>query len=96
VRQSARRSASWARPLLLIAAFGGLLALLGTWLALDSPRCPPLATCSTGGGEWIMLIGLGMATLSGLVAIGRVVLKVIVKLDGDRQPARADEPKRPE
>jgi hypothetical protein len=75
-----------ARVLTTSGALGGLLALLGTWLALRGPHSP--AQAAPGGAELVMVAGLGLALLSGLVALGRFGLGLIRKLDSERRPVR--------
>lgn len=72
---------------------GGLVALLGTWLAIRGPHAPHESP--PGGGELLMVAGLGLALLSGLVALGRFGLGLIRKLDGDRRPVRVRSSKGP-
>jgi hypothetical protein len=71
---------------------GGLLALLGAWLAIKGPHSSPQS--ASGGGELLMVTGLGTALLAGLISLARFLLGLIRKLDGDRRPARVSDSKR--
>jgi hypothetical protein len=67
------------------------LALLGTWLAIKGPHSS--AQSPSGGGELLMVAGLGTALFAGLIALGRFLLGLIRKLDGDRRPTRISDAK---
>ncbi len=82
-----------ARLLSAAGALGGLLALLGTWLSVQSPHSSHQS--APAGGELMMVAGLGLALLSGLIALGRFGLGLIRKLDGERRPARVSSTKGP-
>jgi hypothetical protein len=88
---SAHRSA---RLLTAGGALGGLLALLGAWLAIRGPHSSLEST--SGGGELVMMTGLGLALFCGLAALSRFGLGLIRKLDGDRRPTRLGSKGRPE
>jgi hypothetical protein len=62
------------------------LALLGAWLALKGPHSS--LQSASGGGELLMVAGLGLALLSGAVALTRFGLGLIRKLDRERRPVR--------
>ncbi len=73
-----------ARLLTASGAFGGLLALLGAWLALKGPHSS--VQSASGAGELLMVSGLAVAGFSGLVASGRFLFGLIRKLDSERPP----------
>ncbi|HEY4106953.1 MAG TPA: hypothetical protein VGM44_23795 [Polyangiaceae bacterium] len=83
VPNQARKSA---RLLTASGALGGLLALLGTWLALRGPHSS--LENPAGGGEIVMVFGLVVAAISGFVALSRFGLGLIRKLDSERRPTR--------
>jgi hypothetical protein len=71
-------------------AVGGLLAVLGAWLSIKGPHSSPQS--ASGGGELVMVVGLGVALFCGLAALARFGLGLIRKLDGDRRPVRLKDP----
>jgi hypothetical protein len=77
----ARRSA---RLLTASGAFGGLLAVLGAWLALKGPHSS--VQSASGGGELLMVLGLSLAGFSGALALGRFLIGLIRQLDSERRP----------
>ncbi|HEX3777551.1 MAG TPA: hypothetical protein VHV51_23940 [Polyangiaceae bacterium] len=83
VPNQARKSA---RLLTASGALGGLLALLGTWLALRGPHSS--LENPSGGGELVMMLGLIVAAVSGFVALSRFGFGLIRKLDRERRPVR--------
>ena len=75
-----------ARVLTAGGALGGLLALLGAWLALRGPHSS--VQSPSGGGELLLVTGLVIALLSGLTALARFGVGLILKLDSERPPTR--------
>ncbi len=73
-----------ARLLTTTGALGGLLALLGAWLALKGPHSS--VQSASGGGELLMVSGLSLAGFSGALALGRFLIGLIRKLDSERRP----------
>jgi hypothetical protein len=90
-RRTPNRTHRSARLLTTGGAVGGLLTLLGAWLAIKGPHSS--LQSPSGGGELVMVAGLGVALLSGLVALARFGLGLIRKLDSERRPARVSSPK---
>jgi hypothetical protein len=82
-----------ARLLTTAGAVGGLLALLGTWLAIRGPHSG--LQSAPGGGELVMVAGLGVALLSGVIALGRFGVGLIRELDSERRPTRVPNAKDP-
>ena len=89
-RTAPNRTHRSARLLTTAGASGGLLALLGAWLAIKGPHSLPES--ASGGGDLLMVTGLGLALLSGLVALSRFGLGLIRKLDSERRPVRVRGP----
>jgi hypothetical protein len=89
-RTAPNRTHRSARLLTTVGASGGLLALLGAWLAIKGPHSAPES--ASGGGDLLMVTGLGLALLSGLVALARFGLGLIRKLDSERRPVRVRGP----
>jgi hypothetical protein len=85
-RPAPNRAHRNARLLTTGGALGGLVALLGAWLALKGPHSS--VQSASGGGELVMVAGLGLALLCGLVALARFLIGLIRKLDGERRPVR--------
>lgn len=83
-RPAPNRAHRSARLLTATGAFGGLFALLGAWLALKGPHSS--VQSASGGGELLMVSGLSLAGFSGLLALGRFLLGLVRKLDGERRP----------
>jgi hypothetical protein len=65
---------------------GGLVALLGAWLALKGPHSS--VQSASGGGELVMVTGLGLALFCGLAALARFLVGLIRQLDDERRPVR--------
>jgi hypothetical protein len=84
----ARRSA---RLLSTGGALGGLLGLIGAWLAIRGPHASVQGR--SGAAEILMVAGLGLALCCGLVATLRFGLGLIFQLDGQRRPVRLKGPK---
>ena len=72
-------------------AVGGVLALLGAWLAIRGPHASVQGR--SGVSEILMVTGLGIAFVCGLLAALSVGLGVIMKLDSQRRPVRLKDPK---
>jgi hypothetical protein len=72
-------------------ALGGLLAVIGAWLAIRGPHSAIQGR--SGTAELLMVLGLGLALLCGLVATARFVAGLVVRLDADRRPVRLKDPK---
>ena len=90
-RRTPNRTHRSARLLTAGGAIGGLLALLGAWLAIKGPHSS--AQSPPGGGELVMVAGLGVALLSGLIALAHFGVGLIRKLDSERRPTRVSNPK---
>jgi hypothetical protein len=75
-----------ARLLTTTGAMGGLLALLGAWLAIKGPHSS--LQSASGGGELLMVAGLSVAGFSGMLALGRFLIGLIRQLDSERRPTR--------
>ena len=72
-------------------AAGGLLTLVGAWLAIRGPHASVQGR--SGISELLMVTGLGIALVCGVVAAASMGLGVIMKLDSQRQPVRLKDPK---
>jgi len=79
-----------ARLLTAGGGIGGLLALLGAWLALKGPHSS--LERASGAGELVMVIGLCLALICGLVAFARFGIGLIKQLDSERRPTRLKGP----
>jgi len=80
-----------ARALSAGGALGGLLALVGAWLALRGPHSSIQG--ASGASELLLVLGLGLALLCGLIATTRFGVGLIRRLDADRQQVRLKDPK---
>ena len=80
-----------ARLLRVGGAAGGVLALLGAWLAIRGPHASVQGR--SGVSELLMVTGLGIAFVCGVLATLSAGLGVIMKLDGQRRPVRLKDPK---
>jgi hypothetical protein len=80
-----------ARALSAGGGLGGILALLGAWLALRGPHSSIQG--ASGAAELLMVLGLALALSCGLVATARFGAGLIRRLDNDRRPVRLKDPK---
>jgi hypothetical protein len=70
---------------------GGILALVGAWLALRGPHSS--IQDASGAAELLMVLGLALALSCGLLATARFGAGLIRRLDADRRPVRLKDPK---
>jgi hypothetical protein len=80
-----------ARLLRVGGAAGGVLALLGAWLAVRGPHASVQGR--SGVSELLMVTGLGIAFVCGALATLSAGLGVLMKLDAQRRPVRLKDPK---
>lgn len=72
-------------------AVGGVLALLGAWLAIRGPHASVQGR--SGVSELLMVAGLGIAFACGALSTLSAGVGVIMKLDAQVRPVRLKDPK---